>query len=190
MQSRSVAVPRTDVLVSTVAVVSVALLTALAAQISITLPGTPVPQTLQTMAVLGGSAYLGSRRGLAAMLLYVGMGLFLPFYAGGAQGWSEVTGAAGGYLVGFIAAGYVVGRLRELNGSRWMATVPAMLLGSVVVYVPGLIWLKHSVPFDWGWTIHYGLTVFIVGDLLKIAADAAILDPRAPWGKLFDRIRF
>jgi hypothetical protein len=56
MQSRSVAVPRTDVLVSTVAVVSVALLTALAAQISITLPGTPVPQTLQTMAVLGGSA--------------------------------------------------------------------------------------------------------------------------------------
>ena len=68
MQSRSVAVPRTDVLVSTLAVVSVALLTALAAQISITLPGTPVPQTLQTMAVLGGSAYLGSRRGLAAML--------------------------------------------------------------------------------------------------------------------------
>ena len=45
-------------------------------------------------------------------------------------------------------------------------------------------------PFDWGWTIHYGLTVFIVGDLLKIAADAAILDPRAPWGRLFDRIRF
>ena len=69
MQSRSAAVPRTDVLVSTVAVVSVALLTALAAQVSITLPGTPVPQTLQTMAVLGGSAYLGSRRGLAAMLL-------------------------------------------------------------------------------------------------------------------------
>jgi hypothetical protein len=46
------------------------------------------------------------------------------------------------------------------------------------------------VPFDWGWTIHYGLTVFIVGDLLKIAADAAILDPRAPWGRLFNRIRF
>ena len=115
MQSRSIAVPRTDLLVSTVAVVSVALLTALAAQISITLPGTPVPQTLQTMAVLGGSAYLGSRRGLAAMLLYVGMGLFLPFYADGAQGWSEVTGASGGYLVGFIAAGYVVGRLREVR---------------------------------------------------------------------------
>jgi biotin transporter BioY len=48
------------------------------------------------MAVLGGSAYLGSRRGLAAMLLYVGMGLFLPFYAGGEQGWSQATGASGG----------------------------------------------------------------------------------------------
>jgi biotin transport system substrate-specific component len=190
MLQRSVAIPRTDALASAVAVVAVALLTALAAQISISIPGTPVPQTLQTMAVLGGSAYLGSRRGLSAMTLYVVLGLFLPFYAGGKQGWDEFTSASGGYLVGFIAAGYIVGRLRELHGSRWQATVPAMLIGSVAVYVPGLLWLKHSTPLDWGDTIHYGLTVFIIGDLLKIAGDAAILDPRAPWGRLLDKIRF
>jgi biotin transport system substrate-specific component len=89
-----------------------------------------------------------------------------------------------------VAAGYVVGITREALGHRWYATVPAMLLGSVAVYVPGLLWLKHSVPFDWGWTIHWGLTVFVVGDLLKIAAAAAALDPRAPWGRLLDRIRF
>ena len=50
--------------------------------------------------------------------------------------------------------------------------------------------MKHSVPFDWGRVIHYGLTVFIVGDLLKIAGAAAVLDLRAPWGKLVDPIRF
>jgi biotin transport system substrate-specific component len=190
MQQRSLTLVRTEPLTSAIAVVAVALLTALAAQVSINLPGTPVPQTLQTMAVLGGSAYLGSRRGVAAMGLYVLLGLFLPFYAGGTQGWDVATGASGGYLVGFIAAGYVVGATREAFGSRWRVTVPAMLLGSVAVYVPGLLWLKHSVPFDWGWTIHYGLTVFIIGDALKIAAAAAVLDPAAPWGRLLDRIRF
>jgi biotin transport system substrate-specific component len=189
MQQRAVAISRTETLTSSVAVAAVVLLTALAAQYQINLPGTPVPQTLQTMVVLGGSAYLGARRGLAAMAIYVLLGLFLPFYAGGAHGWSAFTGASGGYLVGFVAAGYVVGSTREALGSRWFVTVPAMLLGSVALYVPGLLWLKHSVPFDWGWTIHYGLTVFVLGDLLKIAAAAAVLDPRAPWGKLVDRIR-
>jgi biotin transport system substrate-specific component len=184
------AIEKTEALTSAVAVAAVVLLTALAAQVSIDLPGTPVPQTLQTMVVLGGSAYLGSRRGLAAMSLYVLLGLFLPFYAGGDHGWDAATGASGGYLVGFVIAGYVVGSTREALGPRWFVTVPAMLMGSVALYIPGLLWLKHSVPFDWGWTIHYGLTVFILGDLLKIAGAAAILDPRAPWGKLVDRIRF
>jgi biotin transport system substrate-specific component len=190
MQQRAIAIEKTEALASAVAVAAVVLLTALAAQVSIDLPGTPVPQTLQTMVVLGGSAYLGSRRGLAAMSLYVLLGLFLPFYAGGDHGWDAATGASGGYLVGFMIAGYVVGATREALGSRWFVTVPAMLLGSVALYIPGLLWLKHSVPFDWGWTIHYGLTVFILGDLLKIAGAAAVLDPRAPWGKLVDRIRF
>jgi biotin transport system substrate-specific component len=189
MQQRAIAISRTETLTSSIAVAAVVLLTALAAQYQIDLPGTPVPQTLQTMVVLGGSAYLGARRGLAAMAIYVLLGLFLPFYAGGDHGWSAATGASGGYLIGFVAAGYIVGATRETLGPRWFVTVPAMLLGSVALYVPGLLWLKHSVPYDWGWTIHYGLTVFVLGDLLKIAAAAAVLDPRAPWGKLVDRVR-
>jgi biotin transport system substrate-specific component len=122
------------------------------------------------------------------MGLYVALGLVLPVYAAGAHGWSVVTSASGGYLVGFIIAGYVTGRMRELLGSRWQMTVPAMLLGSVCVYVPGLVWFHHRVP-DWSYVIHWGLTVFIIGDLIKIAGAAAVLDPRAPWGGLFDRIR-
>ena len=184
-QSRALPLTPT-VAISSAAVVGVALLTALSAQISIHIG--PVPQTLQTFSVLGGSAYLGARRGAASMALYVTMGLVLPVYAGGAHGWSEVTSASGGYLVGFIIAGYATGRMRELLGSSWHGTVPAMLLGSVCVYVPGLIWFHHQVP-DWSYVIHWGLTVFIVGDLIKIAGAAAVLDPRAPWGRLFDRIR-
>jgi biotin transport system substrate-specific component len=190
MQQRAIAIERTEAFTNTMAVAAVVLLTALAAQYTIDLPGTPVPQTLQTMAVLGGSAYLGARRGLLAMGLYVLLGLFLPFYAGGEHGWTAATGASGGYLVGFVIAAYVVGTTREALGPRWFVTVPAMLLGSVALYIPGLLWLKHSVPYDWGWTIHYGLSVFVIGDLLKIVAAAAVLDPRAPWGRLIDRIRF
>ncbi len=190
MQQRAIAIDRTEALTSAVAVAAVVLLTALAAQYEISIPGTPVPQTLQTMVVLGGSAYLGARRGLLAMGLYVLMGLYLPFYSGGAHGWTVLSGASGGYLVGFVLAGYVVGATREALGSRWFVTVPAMLLGSVALYAFGLVWLKHSLPVDWSWTIHYGLTVFVVGDLLKIALAAAVLDPRAPWGRLVDRIRF
>lgn len=174
--------------VSSAAVVGVAMLTAVCAQISI--PIGPVPQTLQTFAVLGGSAYLGARRGAAAMTLYVGMGMLLPVYASGDHGWAAATGASGGYLLGFIIAGYATGRMRELRGSRYPATIPAMLVGSVCVYVPGLVWLHHEVPgVTWAWTIHWGLTVFIVGDLIKIAGAAAVLDPKAPWGFLVDRIR-
>ena len=71
---------------------------------------------------------------------------------------------------------------------RGFGPVKSMLLGSVCVYVPGLVWFHHQVP-DWSYVIHWGLTVFIIGDLIKIAGAAAVLDPRAPWGGLFDRIR-
>ena len=173
---------------SSAAVIGVALLTALTAQISIHIG--PVPQTLQTFSVLGGSAYLGARRGAASMALYVAMGLVLPVYAGGAHGWSEVTGASGGYLVGFIIAGYVTGRIRELRGAHFRGAMPAMLLGSVCVYVPGVAWLHHEVPGStWSWAIHWGFTVFIIGDLLKMLAAWAVIAPSAPWGRLFDRIR-
>ena len=55
-----------------------------------------------------------------------------------------------------------------------------MIAGSVAVYVCGLVWLKHSIPFGWHYVVHSGFTVFVPGDLLKILAAAAILDPRAP----------
>ena len=68
-----------------------------------------------------------------------------------------------------------------------------MLIASVAVYLPGLIWLHQAIPVPWtgagGTVLHYGLWPFVLGDIAKILAAAALVDPRAPWGNLVDRLR-
>jgi biotin transporter BioY len=158
-------------------VVGFALLTALFARISIPLGFTPVPITGQTLAVLLTGAALGSRRGASAMLLYLVAGSWLPFYAGGGSGyvWSL---ASGGYIIGYIPAAFVVGYLCEHGWDRRVWIILAMLLGNIILYIPGLIQLSLFVP---GYapdaaaegmilqkTLIDGLYPFILGDLIKL----------------------
>ena len=108
--------PRSAV-VTTTLVIGFALLTALAAQIVIPLPFTPVPITGQTFVVLLAGAGLGATAGAASQGLYVLLGAVgLPFYAGGASGWTVARGATGGYLIGFIVAAWIVGALAGWTG--------------------------------------------------------------------------
>src|SRR5689334_6236316 len=135
----SVAVPRpivlADALPRTVArdaglVLAAALLTAACAQIEFPVPGSPVPISGQTFAVLLTGAALGARRGALGQLLYVALGLALPFYSGGEHGSGVLFGATGGYLFGFIIAGYAVGRLAELRRDRtFLRAFPAFTVG-------------------------------------------------------------
>jgi len=157
--------------VTAVLVIGFALLTALMAQIEFPLWFTPVPITGQTFAVLLTGAALGLRAGAASQALYVGLGAIgLPFYSGGDGGWSVVTGATGGYLVGFIAAGALVGYLAERKQDRTVATaIPAFLAGTVVVYLFGVTWLAHSVGVSAIEAMELGLVPFVIGDLVKIA---------------------
>jgi biotin transport system substrate-specific component len=157
-----------------------ALLTALAAQIRIPLPFTPVPITGQTFAVLLAGAALGSVAGAASQALYVLLGAVgLPFYAGGTSGWTVATGATGGYLVGFIVAAWVVGALAERRQDRTIATaVPAFLLGSVVIHLFGVPWLAATLDVGWTEAAGLGSVPFIPGDLAKIAV-AGLLLPAA-----------
>ena len=113
--------------VTAVLVVGFALFTALMAQIEFPLWFTPVPITGQTFAVLLAGAALGWRAGLASQALYVGLGAVgLPFYSGGDGGWNVVTGATGGYLVGFIAAAASASSRRESPGlPRSVVSVPS-----------------------------------------------------------------
>jgi biotin transport system substrate-specific component len=151
-------------------VVGFAGLTALAAQLTIKLPFTPVPITGQTFAVLATGTALGWRRGLLSQLLYVAVGLVgLPVYADGAHGWAQLTGASGGYLVGFIVAAALVGALCERRQDRSLLTsVPAMLAGSAVIYAFGLPWLAHSLHVSGVKAVELGLAPFLIGDTVKL----------------------
>lgn len=163
--------------VTTVALVaSFALLTAAAAQIRIPLPFTPVPITGQTFAVLLSGAVLGSTAGAASQALYLLMGLFLPFYAGGASGWSYATGATGGFLLGFVVAAWVVGQLAERRQDRNIATaVPAFITGTVAIYLLGVPWLANVLGVSWTRAVELGAAPFVIGDLAKVVLAGALL---------------
>ena len=152
------------------------LLLAALAQIEIPLPFTPVPITGQTFGVLLISAALGSKRGAAAMLLYITEGAAgLPFFAGGASGMGILTGATAGYLVGFIGAAYVIGQLAERGLERSVRTslIP-FLVGTVIIYVCGVTWLS-VVLGSFSKAITLGVVPFLIGDAIKLIAAASAL---------------
>lgn len=156
-----------------------ALFMVLMAQISIHVPPSPVPITGQTLGVVVIGSALGAHRGVLAMALYVAMGLVLPVYADGNSGPEIVWGATGGYLIGFIVATYVVGRLAELGADRRpLIAFASFCAGQLIVFGIGVPWLKVSVDMDWSTAIHDGFTIFIVGGLIKALA-AAIAVPSA-----------
>jgi biotin transport system substrate-specific component len=163
-------------------VVAGALLIYLTARIAIPVPGSPIPITGQTFGVLLVGGALGFRRGLIGVALYVLLGVIgLPFFAEGKGGISVIWGARGGYLIGFVVAGALVGRLAELGWDRKLGgAVGAMLLGSAVIYAIGLPWLGVVVGTSPAETIAQGLTPFIFGDALKLVL-AAVLFPVAWW---------
>jgi biotin transport system substrate-specific component len=142
----------------------------------------PVPLTGQTFGVLVVGGALGFRRGFAAVALYVLLGVVgLPFFAEGKGGISIIWGATGGYLVGFVLAGAIVGRLAELGWDRKLGgSLAAMVIGSVVIYAVGLPWLKVSLDLSWADTIAGGLTPFILWDTAKLVVAGALF-PAAWW---------
>jgi biotin transport system substrate-specific component len=150
-----------------------ALVVALASQIVV--PLTPVPVTGQTLAVLLVGAALGARRGALSLLAYVAAGAAgLPVFAGGAAGMARLTGPTAGYLVGFIAGGAAVGWLCQRGWDRSPgSTFLAMLLGQLLIYIPGVAWLAGLTGLRPA--LAAGLAPFIFGDVLKAALAALLL---------------
>ena len=154
----------------------------LTAQLRVFLPDNPVPITGQTFGVLLVGGALGFRRGIVSVALYVLLGVLgLPFFAGGASGLDIMLGVRGGYLIGFIVAGAIVGRLAELGWDRHIAgAIGAMVIGNALIYVVALPWAAAVTGGDAQTVISKYLNPFIVGDALKLVA-AAILFPAAWW---------
>jgi biotin transport system substrate-specific component len=157
-----------------------ALFVALCAQVFI--PTLPVPFTGQTFGVLLVGGALGFRRGLLALLLYVLIGsIGLPVFAQGKAGLAIVQGVTGGYLIGFVVAAALVGRLAELGWDRKIGgSLVAMALGTAVIYAIGVPWLKATAGIPWESAITDGMTKFLIWDVAKLAVAAGIF-PVAWW---------
>lgn len=151
------------------------LLIALCAQISFHIGVVPI--TGQTFGVLIVGALLGWKRSAATTLLYLIEGANgLPVFAGGTAGIGVLAGPTGGYLIGFVFAASLVGWLAQLGWDRKVSTtILAMLAGNLVIYLCGLPWLRLVLGVSWPEALSFGLTPFIVGDLIKIALAAALL---------------
>jgi biotin transport system substrate-specific component len=163
-------------------IASGAVLIYLTARVSFAIPGNPVPYTLQNFGVLVVGGALGLRRGGLAALLYLVLGVIgLPLFAEGKGGIGVIWAATGGYLVGFVLAAALVGRLAELGWDRRIGgAVGATLLGTIVIYLVGVPWLAAVTGMSPADAIENGLIPFVIVDTAKLLAAAALF-PATWW---------
>ncbi len=164
-------------------VVGGAVLTGLAAQLTVPEPGSPVPVTGQTFAALLVGTSLGAGRGFLSLALYALAGVAgVPWFAAGGSG---AAAPSFGYILGMVLASTVVGALARRGADRSvLRTAGAMLLGEAIIYAVGVPYLAFAAGMPVSAAIAYGLTPFLIGDALKAALAMGLL-PTA-W-KLIER---
>jgi biotin transporter BioY len=148
------------------------LLTAISAKLKIEIG--PVPITGQTFAVLLSGALLGAKRGALSQIFYLFGGLAgIPWFARGG-GIAYLMSPTFGYIIGFVLAAFVIGFLCERGLDRKIETaILAMLVGNVLIYLPGLFWLARFVGFEK--VLSVGFYPFIVGDFIKLFLTSLLL---------------
>ncbi|MFC7305521.1 biotin transporter BioY [Streptomyces monticola] len=154
-------------------VVGGAVLTGIAAQIVVPVPGSPVPVTGQTFAALLVGTALGARRGLLSLALYALVGLAgVPWFQGGTSGLT----ASFGYILGMLLAATVAGELARRGGDRSaLRMAGTMAIGSAVIYAVGVPWLMAHAGMSFPAALAAGVTPFLIGDALKAALAMGVL---------------
>ncbi len=153
----------------------------LMAQVAFPVPGSPVPVTGQTLAVLLIGTTYGARLGVTTFATYLlagiaGAPVFAPSATAANHGIDRLLGATGGYLVGMFVASLLLGYLADRKADqKFKTSFPALLLGDATIFFFGLTWLHFSLELSWSATFAAGLTPFIFGELLKIAITATSL---------------
>jgi len=153
----------------------------LMAQVAVPVPGSPVPVTGQTLAVLLIGTTYGARLGLMTFATYLlagvaGAPIFAPSGTSANHGLDRLLGATGGYLFGMLVASFLLGYLADRKADqKFKTSFPALLLGDAVIFFFGLTWLHYSLELSWSATFAAGLTPFIFGEMLKIAITATSL---------------
>lgn len=165
-----------------------ALVVALAAQVVVPVPFSPVPMTLQPLAVLAIGGLLGAAGGLSALVLYLLLGILgLPVFAGGGSGAWHLLGPTGGYLLAFPIAAAVTGALvrpvtassGSVNGRVVLRVLLSCALGMAIIHIGGVAQLallggNPAVAF------RVGFVPFLTGDLLKVGLAAALILAAGP----------
>ncbi|MEE4136639.1 MAG: biotin transporter BioY [Desulforhopalus sp.] len=145
------------------------------------IPIGPVPIVLQNLFVLVAALLLGSRWASAAVAVYLLAGACgLPVFAGGGGGLGHLFGPRGGYLFGFLAAAWLVGKISEISRQQPLAEILAMAIGGLVIYAIGVPWLMTLLGLSPGKALAVGMYPFILGDVVKIAAAYAIVKSVRP----------
>jgi biotin transport system substrate-specific component len=156
-------------------VVGATIFIALAAQIAIPLPFTPVPMTMQPLAVLLVGVTLGSNRGAAAAMLYLLEGFSgMPVFAQGHGGPMWAVAPTAGFLFSYPLAAWIAGRFSELNwGATMLRAVVGMLVALSVIYIGGWSWLTILTSPRTAYVA--GVQPFVIADIVKVAIGAALL---------------
>ena len=157
-------------------VIAASLFVALCARVSVPLPFTPVPLTLQNFGVLAVGLLLGSRRGFAALTLYLvqgacGMPVFSPAVLGG--GIAQILGPTGGYLMAYPLVAFVAGYIYEHSSRRFGWAALSSVAAEFVLFAGGLSWLAvltHSLTL----ALKYGLYWFVFAEVIKVLMAAAV----------------
>jgi biotin transport system substrate-specific component len=157
-------------------VIAASLFVALCARVTVPLPFTPVPLTLQNFGVLAVGLLLGSRRGFAALTLYLvegafGMPVFSPSILGG--GIAQILGPTGGFLMAYPLVAFVAGYIYERSSRRFSWAALSSVAAELVLFAGGLSWLAvltHSVSL----AIRYGLYWFVFAEVIKVLMAAAV----------------
>lgn len=156
------------------------LIVAASAQVVVPLPFTPVPFTLQPLAVLAVGGLLGAADGAAALVLYLALGLIgLPVFAGGGSGIVRLVGPTGGYLLAFPVAAAVTGALARTGRAPLWRILAACVAGMVVIHAGGVAQLA-LLGGDPAQAFRYGFIPFLTGDLLKVGLAALVILVAAP----------
>lgn len=145
------------------------------AQLSIPVPGSPVPVTGQTLAALLVGTTYGARLAFTTFATYLvagiaGAPIFAPSATAANHGIDRIMSATGGYLIGMLVASLLLGYLADRKADqKFLTSYPALLLGEVLIFGIGLTWLHYSLDLSWSATIAAGFTPFILGEVIKIA---------------------
>ena len=166
---------KSTMLYNIVLVIAGSILITLSAKISIPLSFSPVPVTMQTLAILLIGTLYGSKRGSLTVLAYISQGIMgIPVFAKAGSGFAYLMGPTGGYLIGFVFAAFITGYFAEKGWDRsFWKTALAMTIGTSFIFIFGVFWLSSFLGF--GKAVMVGLLPFIIGAILKIViADALI----------------